>query len=410
MATVSFSGVGKVYPDGTRALRSLDLDIADGECMVFVGPSGCGKTTALRIVAGLEEISEGELLIDDEVVNDLDPRRRDVAMIFQNYALYPHMSVFNNIAFPLHSRGTPKKQVQAEVERAASMLGLTELLKRRPRTLSGGQRQRVAMGRALVRRPRVFLMDEPLSNLDAKLRVQMRVEITRLQQDLGVTTVYVTHDQVEAMTMGSRIAVMRKGILQQVGPPEELYDAPQNLFTAGFIGSPGMNLFQARVERDGDTVACVLRDQRLTLPIDGSASRRLLSHIGREIALGIRPEHLSLASDDNHGSLDLHGQVTLVEALGSERLVHLEVEADAVLTEDVLEIAQDTDAATVEKLKSEAAGHRVPVVARLDPRANVRNGDAITLRVDADSLHFFDLENGTNIATNTKTHQSANIV
>ena len=214
-------------------------------------------------------------------------------------------------------------------------------------------------------------MDEPLSNLDAKLRVQMRVEITRLQQDLGVDDIYVTHDQVEAMTMGSRIAVMRKGILQQVGPPEELYDAPRNLFTAGFIGSPGMNLFRARVERDGDSVACVLRDQRLTLPVDGSASRKLLAHIGREIALGIRPEHLSLASDDNHGSLDLHGQVTLVEALGSERLVHLEVEADAVLTEDVLEIARDTDAAAVEKLKSEAAGHRVPVVARLDPRASV---------------------------------------
>ena len=409
MAGVTLDGISKIYPDGTRAVSSLDLDVRDGEFLVLVGPSGCGKTTALRIVAGLEAISEGELLIDDQVVNDLDPRRRDVAMIFQNYALYPHMSVFNNIAFPLHSRGTPKEQVKADVERAAAMLGLTELLKRRPRTLSGGQRQRVAMGRALVRRPRVFLMDEPLSNLDAKLRVQMRVEITRLQQDLGVTTVYVTHDQVEAMTMGSRIAVMRKGILQQVGPPEELYDAPRNLFTAGFIGSPGMNLFRARVERDGDSVACLLRDQRLTLPIDGSASRKLLAHIGREIALGIRPEHLSLASDDNHGSLDLHGQVTLVEALGSERLVHLEVDADAVLTEEVLEIARDTDAAAVEKLKSEAAGHRVPVVARLDPRASVHNGDAITLRVDADSLYFFDLEDGTNIGTNTETQLGANV-
>src|SRR6476659_1040564 len=248
MATVTFANVGKTYPDGTRAVIDLDLEIEDGEFVVFVGPSGCGKTTALRMVAGLEDVTDGDLQIGDRVVNDLAPQERDIAMVFQNYALYPHMSVYDNIAYPLQSQKLPKTEIKERVNSTAKLLGLTEHLKRRPRNLSGGQRQRVAMGRALVRQPQVFLMDEPLSNLDAKLRVQMRAEITRLQHELDVTTIYVTHDQVEAMTMGDRIVVMRKGVLQQQGPPELLYAEPANLFVAEFIGSPAMNVFRARLD------------------------------------------------------------------------------------------------------------------------------------------------------------------
>src|SRR3989440_5712918 len=252
MATVTFSEVAKTYPDGTRAVIDLNLEIGDGEFVVFVGPSGCGKTTALRMVAGLEDITDGELRIGERVVNEAAPQERDVAMVFQNYALYPHMNVFDNIAYPLESQRVGKGEIRERVTKTAEMLGLTEHLKRRPRNLSGGQRQRVAMGRAIVRQPQVFLMDEPLSNLDAKLRVQMRAEITRLQEQLGATTIFVTHDQVEAMTMGDRIVVMHKGLLQQQGPPELLYDEPANLFVAEFIGSPAMNLFRGRL--DGDAV------------------------------------------------------------------------------------------------------------------------------------------------------------
>src|SRR3954462_1233372 len=262
MATVTFSDVGKTYPDGTRAVADLNLEISDGELVVFVGPSGCGKTTSLRMVAGLEEVTEGELRIGDDVVNELAPQERDIAMVFQNYALSPHMNVFDNIAFPLESQGMRKNEIRERVTTTAKLLGLTEHLKRRPRNLSGGQRQRVAMGRAIVRQPQVFLMDEPLSNLDAKLRVQMRAEIARLQAELDVTTIYVTHDQVEAMTMGDRIAVMRKGRLQQQGEPYTLYDTPANLFVAEFIGSPPMNLFRARLDRDGGPLLALL-DQQL---------------------------------------------------------------------------------------------------------------------------------------------------
>jgi multiple sugar transport system ATP-binding protein len=362
--------------------------------MVLVGPSGCGKTTALRMVAGLEEISEGELRIGDAVVNTVEPRKRDVAMVFQNYALYPHMSIFDNIAFPLRSRRLPKARVREDVERVAAMLGLTDMLKRRPRTLSGGQRQRVAMGRALVREPQVFLMDEPLSNLDAKLRVQMRAEISKLQRELGVTTIYVTHDQVEALTMGSRIAVMRKGQLQQQGPPQELYDHPVNLFVATFIGSPSMNLFRSRLEQDGDGLACIVGDQRLPLVArEVDPNGVLAPYIGRDVGVGIRPEHLSSVSAGN-GSARLRGEIQLVEALGSERLVHVNVKADPVLTEDVLEIARDTDAAVAQSLVHEGDRHEVPVVARFDVTSEAVAGTETELAVSVAHLHVFDLETG----------------
>src|SRR6516164_8608534 len=290
MAPVAFSGVGKVYRDGTRALIDFTLEVADGEFMVFVGPSGCGKTTALRMVAGLEDITEGEVRIAGRVVNGLHPRKRDVAMVFQNYALYPHMTVYKNIAFALKVRKTPPSEIRRRVEEAARILGLTPELKRKPAQLSGGQRQRVAMGRAIVRDPDVFLMDEPLSNLDAKLRVQMRAEISRIQHELGATTIYVTHDQIEAMTMGDRVAVLRKGELQQVAEPQALYDTPANLFVASFIGSPEMNLVEAELERTDGGLVCVLGGQRLPVPAELVQARPgLEAYVGRTIGLGVRP-------------------------------------------------------------------------------------------------------------------------
>jgi multiple sugar transport system ATP-binding protein len=397
VAPVTFSGVGKVYPDGTRALGSFDVEIDDGEFMVLVGPSGCGKTTALRLVAGLEEVTEGEIRIGEEVVNDLESRDRDVAMVFQNYALYPHMSVFDNIAFGLQTRRVPKAEIRTRVEAIAGTLGLRDLLKRKPRQLSGGQRQRVAMGRAIVRQPRVFLMDEPLSNLDAKLRVQMRAEIARIQRSLAATTIYVTHDQVEAMTMGDRVTVLRKGQLQQIGSPQDVYEHPANLFVASFIGSPSMNLLRARVERSGEGLACRVGDQAIELAPEVAATRpELPSYAGRELALGIRPEHLQDAAFAT-GDLGarLRGTVTLTEALGSELLVHLEVEAEPVLTEDVLEVASDVDAAAVEELESEARAGRATVVGRFDSRSRVRADEVAEAVVDASRLYFFDLETGT---------------
>src|SRR5256714_592415 len=290
MATVSFSGVGKVYRDGTRALDDFNLDVADGEFMVFVGPSGCGKTTALRMVAGLEDITEGEVRIGDAVVNGLHPRKRDVAMVFQNYALYPHMTVYKNIAFALKVRKTPPEEIKRRVEEAARILGLTPELKRKPAQLSGGQRQRVAMGRAIVRDPQVFLMDEPLSNIDAKLRVEMRGEIIKLQRRLGVTTFYVTHDQVEAMSMGDRVVVMLEGQIQQVGTPRDLYRKPMNRYVAGFIGSPAMNFVRAHVGEDG--IVSAGEDLRLFMrrPVMEAVRRRGLS----EVWTGVRPEHLKI--------------------------------------------------------------------------------------------------------------------
>jgi multiple sugar transport system ATP-binding protein len=349
------------------------------------------------MVAGLEEISDGEITIGDKAVNFVEPRKRDVAMVFQNYALYPHMTVFENIAFPLRSRRMKKAEIKERVESAARMLGLEEYLKRRPRTLSGGQRQRVAMGRAIVRQPQVFLMDEPLSNLDAKLRVQMRAEISKLQRDLGVTMIYVTHDQVEAMTMGTAIAVMRKGVLQQHGSSQEVFNRPTNLFVATFIGSPAMNLFRARVEQEGDSLICALGsdDQKLTLPPRSLANgSRLAEYRGREVAVGIRPEHLTAAASSNGGMPRLTGKVILVEVLGSEALVHLELPAEPVLTDEVIEIARDIDDAVVKDLQKEARGHRVPIVARVDSETRVEPEQQFEIAVRPDRLHFFDLDTG----------------
>jgi multiple sugar transport system ATP-binding protein len=388
VAEVSLRGVGKVFEDGTRAVSDLNLSVADGEFMVLVGPSGCGKTTALRMVAGLEEVTEGEVAIGDRVVNDLEPRERDIAMVFQNYALYPHMSVFDNIAFGLRMQRVPKREIEQRVEQIAGILGLRELLRRKPRQLSGGQRQRVAMGRAIVREPKVFLMDEPLSNLDAKLRVQMRAEVARIQRELGTTTIYVTHDQVEAMTMGDRVCVLRKGVLQQVDMPERLYARPANLFVASFIGSPAMNLVEAElVARDGAMV-CRVGEQELPCP-DRSELRR---YGGRTVALGIRPEHLREPARE--GEPRLRGTVTVTELLGSELLAHLEVAGEPVLTADVLEVAADVDAAIAEEVRSGAAEHRVTVVARLDAETRPRGGETFDVAIDPDRFYFFDLETG----------------
>ena len=297
MATVSFSSIGKVYGDGTRALAGFSLDVVDGEFMIFVGPSGCGKTTALRMVAGLEDITEGEIRIGDRVVNGLHPRKRDIAMVFQNYALYPHMTVFKNIAFALKVRKMPPAEIRQRVESAAKILGLSDELERKPGQLSGGQRQRVAMGRAIVRDPQVFLMDEPLSNLDAKLRSQMRAEIARIQREVGATTIYVTHDQVEAMTMGDRVAVLRKGELQQVAEPQKLYEHPANLFVASFIGSPEMNLVVAKLEQTDGGLRCEVGKQVLEIPAELARSRpELERYVGRTLGIGVRPEHLEDAA------------------------------------------------------------------------------------------------------------------
>jgi multiple sugar transport system ATP-binding protein len=385
MAQVTFTDVGKVYPDGTRALQGFDLDVEDGEFVVFVGPSGCGKTTALRMVAGLEEITEGEISIADRVVNGLEPRERDVAMVFQNYALYPHMSVYDNIAFGLKMRKTPRAEVDRRVNEIARVLGLGELLKRKPKQLSGGQRQRVAMGRAIVRDPAVFLMDEPLSNLDARLRVQMRAEISRIQHELSATTIYVTHDQVEAMTMGDRVCVLRKGELQQIGPPQELYDRPANLFVASFIGSPEMNLLQATIGRRDGALEALVGTQLVPLP---HAPAALGDYAGRSVALGIRPEHTGVGP----GSLD--GTVLLSEALGSERLVHLELEAEPVATDEVLEVAGDADATVADQLERDAGSRKTAFVARLDTSFAARIGDRVAIPVDTTKAHVFDLDTG----------------
>ena len=389
-ASVTFDGVTKVF-DSVTALDDFSLEVGSGEFMVFVGPSGCGKTTALRMVAGLEDITAGEISIGDRVVNDVDPRGRDVAMVFQNYALYPHMTVFDNIAFGLRARRAPKAEIRRRVEHASQALGLAELLDRKPRQLSGGQRQRVAMGRAIVREPRVFLMDEPLSNLDARLRVQMRAEVARVQRELGVTTIYVTHDQVEAMTMGDRVAVMRGGILQQTGEPQTVFDRPANLFVASFIGSPPMNLVETRVE---GAVAHV-GDQQLPIPDEVVAMRPgLRRYSGRTIGLGIRPEHLRDLGGDRP---TLRGTVRATEALGSELLVHLEVEAEPVVTEEVREVAGDVDAAALERLESEAMERRTLLIARLETQERPPVDETIEVAVDTRRLHFFDLDTGLSI-------------
>ncbi len=399
MAEVAFEQVSKIYPDGTRAVSRMALGIEDGELMVLVGPSGCGKTTALRMVAGLEEISEGVVRIGERVVNHVPSRDRDIAMVFQSYALYPHLSVYQNMAFGLRVKKMPKAEVDRRVQEAARVLGLEHFLGRKPRALSGGQRQRVAMGRAIVRHPQVFLMDEPLSNLDAKLRVQMRAEISRLQRDLDVTTIYVTHDQVEAMTMGDRVAVMRKGELQQVAPPEELYDRPVNLFVGGFIGSPAMNLVEARLDRADGGVRMTTGDQTLMVGPETLAARpRLAEYDGRDVVVGIRPEHLQDAalSDGVPPERRLRGNVELREGLGSEIVVHLAVQARPAITEDVRELAADIgDERVVEEIAERR--QETTLVARFGAGSRVKEGETIDVAVDTLALHFFDPETGLGI-------------
>jgi multiple sugar transport system ATP-binding protein len=405
VAEVTFAEVSKVFPDGTRAVSDLDLGIVDGEFMVLVGPSGCGKTTALRMVAGLEEISEGEIRIGDRVVNDLSPKDRDIAMVFQTYALYPHLTVYDNIAFSLRLRKANKAEIDRRVHEAARVLGLEPFLQRKPRALSGGQRQRVAMGRAIVREPQAFLMDEPLSNLDAKLRVQMRAEISQLQRNLGVTTIYVTHDQVEAMTMGNRVAVMRKGHLQQVAPPQELYDHPDNLFVGGFIGSPAMNLLEAMLERADGSVMAVFGDQRLALDESLLSARPALKEFeGKDVVVGIRPEHLEDASLARDVSEDkrLRGKVELTEALGSELMVHFKVKAPPALTEDVKELAADVGEDAVAELEEASEGQETTMVGRFAVESRVSEGDTADVAVDTRALHFFDPESGLGIYDKTK--------
>jgi multiple sugar transport system ATP-binding protein len=398
MAEIVFDGVSKVFDDGTVAVRDLNLKVNDGALMVLVGPSGCGKTTSLRMVAGLEDISAGEVRIGDRVVNDIAPKDRDIAMVFQNYALYPHMSVFENMAFGLRLRKTPKGEVKHRVEDTSKFLELYDLLLRKPGQLSGGQRQRVAMGRAIVREPKAFLMDEPLSNLDAKLRVQMRSEISRLQRDVDVTTIYVTHDQVEAMTMGDRVAVMRKGELQQVDSPQGLYDNPVNLFVGGFIGSPAMNMLEATLVRSGDGLAAKLDGQQLALDSELLARRPgIKEYADRPVIVGIRPEDLEDAALSTGAPSDrrLRGTVRLREALGSEILVHMEVDARPAMTDEVRELQKDVGLDAVGSDGS-AAG-KATVVGRFSPRAEVETDAPAEAVVDTRSLHFFDPETGLGI-------------
>jgi multiple sugar transport system ATP-binding protein len=409
MAHIALDDVWKVFPDGTEAVRGVSLDIADGELVVLVGPSGCGKTTLLRMVAGLDTVSRGTIRIGGRIVNGVSPKDRDIAMVFQNYALYPHMTVHDNMAFGLKLARLPRSEIEARVLEAAQILGLDELLDRKPASLSGGQRQRVAMGRAIVRQPQAFLMDEPLSNLDAKLRVQMRSEILRLQQRLGATTVYVTHDQTEAMTLGERVAVIRRGALQQVAPPQELYDRPTNLFVAGFIGSPPMNLLQARLVRRGSGWAVDLGDVTIPVPPAVLAERPALrSFAGTDVIVGIRPEDMEDAAlVGDPAAPRMRSAVELREALGSDVVVHVAMAAVPAFNDDVRELAADVSHEALRRAEQAAAAQEAHVVARLDPRTRVRQGDRIELVVDAARMHFFDAADGTSIGTDRGASQTA---
>ncbi len=389
MATVVLDKIDKIYPNGVQAIHGLDLEIADNEFLVLVGPSGCGKSTALRMIAGLEEISGGTLTIGDTVVNDVAPKDRDIAMVFQNYALYPHMTVGENIGFSLKLAKVPKAEMTERIRHAAEILELEDYLDRKPGQLSGGQRQRVAMGRAIVRQPSAFLMDEPLSNLDAKLRVQMRAEIARLQRELAVTTVYVTHDQVEAMTMGDRVAVLKDGYLQQVDTPQNLYDNPANIFVAAFIGSPSMNIYESRLgELDDDGAMLTLGSMELHVPRSVfQENSELQARCGGPISAGIRPEDMEDASlkPDHPANQRFTSEIVLLESLGSEIMVHFNVDAKAAAT-------GDPDA--VEEV---GTGEGSSCVARFNPRSGVRLGDTTEVAVDTARIHFFDHGTGASL-------------
>ena len=388
MASVELDKINKLYENGFHAVKDLSIDVADGEFLVLVGPSGCGKSTALRMVAGLEDISNGELRIGGRRVNDVDPQGRDIAMVFQSYALYPHMSVRDNIAYGLKLRKMPKDEMNTRIQKAADMLELTPLLDRKPKQLSGGQRQRVAMGRAIVREPQVFLMDEPLSNLDAKLRVQMRAEISAVVRSLNTTTLYVTHDQTEAMTMGDRMAVMKAGILQQLGSPGECYDTPNNLFVAQFVGSPPMNLVMAKIGQGPSGLLLEVGGSTLEIPDSVLKARPALSsYVGKPVALGVRSEDMEDAALANvPAERRIKGKVTLTEALGSEIIVHFGFPGDPVVTEDTKLLAKDTGGDELH-LPGDAG---VKFVASFAPRSRVHMGDEIEIAVDVERVHYFD--------------------
>jgi multiple sugar transport system ATP-binding protein len=400
VAEIVLDNVTKVYPDGTVAVKDVSLGIDDGRLMVLVGPSGCGKTTILRMVAGLEEITDGIVRIGHKVVNEVAPKDRDIAMVFQNYALYPHMNVFENMAFSLRMRRVKKPEVKQKVEEAARVLDLYDQLKKKPGALSGGQRQRVAMGRAIVREPQAFLMDEPLSNLDAKLRVQMRAEISRIQRDVGITTMYVTHDQIEAMTLGDAVAVLRLGVLQQLDTPQGLYQHPVNLFVAGFIGSPAMNLVEARVEASDGATWVSFGDQRMRLDqMEVATHPALRAYDGRTIALGIRPEAMEDATVEREFPPErrIRAIVDLREDLGAEVLVHFGINASPVVTEDTRELAEDRGAGTAEELERAARANTSMFVARFESLSKVDEGERTEIGVRPGGMQFFDLETGIGI-------------
>ena len=388
MGEIKINNIGKIYPNGTRALEDVNIEINDGEFVVLVGPSGCGKTTLLRMVAGLEDITEGEISIGDKVVNEVAPKDRDIAMVFQNYALYPHMSVYDNMAFSLKLRKLPKDEIDKKVKDAAKTLEISELLERKPKALSGGQRQRVAMGRAIVRNPEAFLMDEPLSNLDAKLRVQMRAELGQLHTQLETTTLYVTHDQVEAMTMGDRVAVIRKGELQQINTPREIYLYPKNIFVAGFIGSPAMNFVYADVKVSGGKANLTFAGE--TLQCSGDAVKKLEKVDGQQIVLGIRPEAFedSIYAKDSEYTESISIKVILLEQLGSDSYIHFYKDIKPVQTEAIEEILAD------EGEDISVLGDETKFIARINPNSNVKEGEEISLSIDPSKLHFFDPDSG----------------
>ena len=388
MGAIQINSVGKIYPNGTRALEDINIEINDGEFVVLVGPSGCGKTTLLRMVAGLEDITEGDISIGGKVVNEVAPKDRDIAMVFQNYALYPHMSVYDNMAFSLKLRKLSKNEVDEKVKEAAKILEIDELLERKPKALSGGQRQRVAMGRAIVRNPQAFLMDEPLSNLDAKLRVQMRAELGQLHTQLETTTLYVTHDQVEAMTMGDRVAVIRKGELQQIDSPREIYLYPKNIFVAGFIGSPSMNFVYANVKVSSKNITLSFGEDSIKCNLD--KNKKLKEFDGQEIVLGIRPEAFedSIYANTKEFSEKLDIQVSLIEQLGSDSYIHFYKDIKPVQTDAIEEILAD------EGEDITALGDQTKFIARVNPNSAVKEGDKITLAIDPSKLHYFDPTSG----------------